>query len=398
MTAQILKKPVNTNNQVLTPTDPFNIHPLLQHQSAALDADRDDYRRAIDLLIDNLIHIEDTSGEFLLRLTDGRVIDTKAWHGFEWTQGIGLYGMYKVWEMTSDKKAWDIMINWFEDRFKEGSPSRNINTVAPFLTLAYLFERTGDRRYLPYLDVWAEWVYNDLPRTEEGGFQHIVYNSVNNQQLWDDTLMMSVVPLAKIGLLLNRPHYVEEAKRQFLIHIKYLTDRKTGLWFHGWTFDGRHNFANALWGRGNSWVTIVIPEFIELLNLAKDDAFRLFLIETLEAQVKALAKVQAPSGLWRTILDDETSYEEAAASAGFAYGILKAVRKGYISREYEAMGIKAAKAVRAHINSSGELTQVSFGTPVFNSIQEYKDIPLTSMPFGQAMALLTMGEFLYRFI
>jgi len=41
---------------------------------------------------------------------------------------------------------------------------------------------------------------------------------------------------------------------------------------------------------------------------------------------------------------------------------------------------------------------VSFGTPVFNSIQEYKDIPLTSMPFGQAMALLTMGEFMYRFI
>ncbi|MEM9966361.1 MAG: glycoside hydrolase family 88 protein, partial [Asticcacaulis sp.] len=87
-----------------------------------------------------------------------------------------------------------------------------------------------------------------------------------------------------------------------------------------------------------------------------------------------------------------------AASAGFAYGILKAVRKGYISKEYEAVGIKGAKAVRAHINDAGELTQVSFGTPVFNSIQEYKDIPLTSMPFGQAMALLTMGEFLYRFI
>jgi unsaturated rhamnogalacturonyl hydrolase len=270
--------------------------------------------------------------------------------------------------------------------------------VAPFLTLAYLYERTGNRMYLPYLDVWGEWVYNDLPRTEEGGFQHIVYNSVNDQQLWDDTLMMSVLPLAKIGLLLGRPHYVEEAKRQFLIHIKYLTDRKTGLWFHGWTFDGRHNFAEALWGRGNSWVTIVIPEFIELLNLPKDDVLRTFLIDTLEAQVKTLAKVQAPSGLWRTILDDETSYEEAAASAGFAYGILKAVRKGYISRDYEAVGVRGAKAVRDHISAEGELTQVSFGTPVFNSIQEYKDIPLTSMPFGQAMALLAMGEFMYRFI
>lgn len=61
-----------------------------------------------------------------------------------------------------------------------------------------------------------------------------------------------VLPLAKIGKVLNRPHYVEEAKRQFLIHIKYLFDTKTGLFFHGWTFeDGGHNFAKALWGRGN---------------------------------------------------------------------------------------------------------------------------------------------------
>lgn len=237
-----------------------------------------------------------------------------------------------------------------------------------------------------------------LPRTEENGFQHIVFNSVNNQQLWDDTLMMSVLPLAKIGLVLDRPAYIEEAKRQFMLHVKYLSDRKTGLWFHGWTFEGRHHFAEALWARGNSWVTIAIPEFIELLDLPEDDGLRLFLIETLEAQIKALAQFQAPSGLWRTILDDETSYEEASATAGFAYGILKAVRKGYISPSYEAMGIKAVKAVRAHISDDGELQQTSFGTPVFNTIQEYKDIPLTSMPYGQSMALLALGEFMYRFI
>ena len=87
-----------------------------------------------------------------------------------------------------------------------------------------------------------------LPRTEESGFQHIVFNSENPQQLWDDTLMMSVLPLAKIGQLLGRPQYVEEARRQFMLHVKYLVDRKTGLWFHGWTFDGRHNFAERAVG------------------------------------------------------------------------------------------------------------------------------------------------------
>jgi unsaturated rhamnogalacturonyl hydrolase len=37
----------------------------------------------IDLLIDNLVNIEDTSGKFLLKLDDGRVIDTKGWNDWE---------------------------------------------------------------------------------------------------------------------------------------------------------------------------------------------------------------------------------------------------------------------------------------------------------------------------
>lgn len=385
-------------NQVLVPTHPERIHPLLGHHVAGLGAERGDWQDAIRRVIHNLINIRDVDGSFLLRLEDGRVIDTKSWHGFEWTQGVGLYGLWKVWETTGDEQAWALMTDWFKERFAEGSPSRNINTVAPFLTLAHLYERTGNPAYKPYLDTWAEWLMKGIPRTEEGGFQHIVYNSVNHQQLWDDTLMMSVMPLAKIGKVLNRPHYVEEAKRQFLVHTKYLSDPQTGLWFHGWTFEGRHHFAKARWARGNSWVTIVIPEFIELLDLPEGDALRMFLVETFKAQVKALIPLQTENGLWRTLLDDATSYEEAAATAGFAYGILKGVRLGLLPAEYEEPGRKAALAVRRLINEAGELTQVSFGTPVFNTLQEYKDIPLTSMPFGQAMALLALLEFNYRFI
>ncbi|MBX2858409.1 MAG: glycoside hydrolase family 88 protein [Cellvibrionaceae bacterium] len=353
---------------------------------------------SIDKLIDNLVNITDETGEFLLKLDDGRVIDTKGWNDWEWTHGIGLYGLLKYWDISGDDKAKHIIEDWFKNRFANGTPTKNINTVSPFLTLAYMQERTGRRHYLPYLDTWAEWVMHGLPRTEESGFQHIVFNSENYQQLWDDTLMMSVLPLTKIGLLLERPHYVEEAKRQFMLHIKYLADPKTGLWFHGWTFDGRHNFADARWARGNCWVTIAIPEFIELLQLAPNDGLRMFLTATLEAQVKALAHTQHQNGLWHTLLDDTGSYLEASATAGFAYGILKAVRKRYLSADYEEVGIKAFKAVLENIDDSGELQQVSFGTPVFNELQGYREIPLTSMPYGQSMAILAAVEYMNRFI
>lgn len=357
-----------------------------------------DITRTIDLLISNLVDIKDETGEFLLRLDDGRIIDTKGWNDWEWTHGIGLYGMWKYYEMTGSERAFQIMLDWFRDRFAAGTPTKNINTVSPFLTLAYLYEKTGNQTYIPYLDTWAEWVMHGLPKTEEGGFQHIVFNSENPQQLWDDTLMMSVLPLAKIGLLLNRPEYVEEAKRQFLIHIKYLFDTKTGLWFHGWTFDGRHNFADALWARGNCWVTIAIPEFIELLDLKPGDPLRTFLIDTLENQVKALAKYQTEDGRWHTLINDPTSYLESSAAAGFAYGIMKAVRKRYISAAYEPMAIKAVHAVLNKIAPDGELQEVSFGTALGSDLQFYRDVKLTSMPYGQSLAIVCLTEMLRRFI
>jgi len=123
------------------------------------------------------------------------------------------------------------MLDWFGFQLAMGT-SKNVNTMSPFLTAAYLHElRLAD--YEIHLDSWAEWVINDMPRTEEGGLQHITYSQDNYQQLWDDTLMMTVLPLMKIGTIFGRQNYIEEAKRQFLLHIKYLYDTQTGLWFHG---------------------------------------------------------------------------------------------------------------------------------------------------------------------
>ncbi|SJZ84980.1 glycoside hydrolase family 88/105 protein [Consotaella salsifontis] len=373
------------------------LHPLLRQKEHFVS--RGEVVSLIGRLADNLINIRDETGEFLLRLEDGRVIDTKGWAGWEWTHGIGLYGLFKYYELTADPKAMAIIKDWFAARLAEGTPSKNINTVCPFLTLANLYEHTRDHTYIPYLEAWADWVMYDMPRTREGGLQHIVYNSVNDQQMWDDTLMMSVLPLAKIGMLLGRPEYVEEAKYQFLLHIQYLADRQSGLWFHGWTFDGNHNFAKALWARGNSWITIAIPEFIEMIGLEPGDATRRHLIATLERQVAALAKFQdEKTGLWHTLVDDKGSYVEASATAGFAYGLMKAARKRYIGADYQAVAEKAVKGIVANINPEGELLQVSFGTAMGSDLDFYRNIKLTSMPYGQAMAILCLSEYLRSYL
>lgn len=54
---------------------------------------RDELKALVQKVTHNLVNIKDETGEFLLRLDDGRVIDTKGWAGWEWTHGVGLYGM-----------------------------------------------------------------------------------------------------------------------------------------------------------------------------------------------------------------------------------------------------------------------------------------------------------------
>jgi unsaturated rhamnogalacturonyl hydrolase len=48
--------------------------------------------------------------------------------------------MWRYFEQTGDANALAIIKQWFEDRFAEGTPTKNINTMAPFITLAYLYE------------------------------------------------------------------------------------------------------------------------------------------------------------------------------------------------------------------------------------------------------------------
>lgn len=312
---------------------------------------------------------------------------------WEWPQGIGLFGLWKLFEKTGEEKYLDMLTKYYNERIDTGLPSKNINTCAPMLALSYLAEYTGNEGYLALCGEWGNWIMKELPRTKEGGFQHITSDTVNEQELWDDTLVMAVLFLANYGRIAKNDEYMEEAKYQFLLHIKYLTDKKTGLWFHGWTFRGNHNFSEALWGRGNCWVTIAIPELLNMVPC--EEGVRRFLVEALVQQVSALKKYQDPSGMWHTLIDDRDSYLETSATCGFSYGILRAAHLGYIGKAYTECGYKALEAVLNNIGEDGIVEQVSYGTAMGrNSKQFYKNIEIKSMPYGQALAILFLLEIL----
>lgn len=354
--------------------------------------------KKIDCLINNEINLKDPTGEFSIKVASGDVIDNKSFGFWEWTSGVGLYGLMKYYRLTRKPEILDIIKRWYDERFKEEPVGKNINTMVQMLTLADLYEETGNKSYIPHLKSWADWLYTTLPRTEQGAFQHVTYGDLNPNEMWVDTLMMSALPLAKLGKVFHKDEYVQEAKKQFLLHIKYLQDPVTGLFFHGWTFNDRNHFGGAFWGRGNCWATIAIPELLTLLDLPRDDAFRQFLVTTLKYQIDALAKYQDESGMWHTLVDDPTSYLEGSATAGFTYGILMALHKHLIKGDqYREVAMKGLKALLDNIDDEGGLADTSAGTPMGETKDFYKQIKCSNMPYGQSMAAMALTEFLAEF-
>lgn len=309
---------------------------------------------------------------------------------WEWPQGVAVYAMYKLYKATGNKQTLEDMRAWYARHLAKGLPSKNVNTMAPMLGMTLLYKETGDETYRPIIEEWSQWVMTQMPRTQEGGLQHITSDDVNEQQLWDDTLYMTCLFLYQAGDALGREDMKQEAEYQFLLHIKYLHSPKTGLWYHGYCFQGRHHFGQAYWGRGNSWFTACAVDFAEWIP---DGPVRRLILNTWQEQCKALLPVQDPeSGLWHTLLDQPDSYLETSASAAIAYGLLKGSRLGLLDEDCRAAGEKALQGVIAQVAEDGTVQGVSYGTPMGWTQDFYRTIPIQPTAYGQGLTFLMLTE------
>lgn len=318
---------------------------------------------------------------------------------WDWPQGVGLYGLLKLQRFYGDNRYLEFFDSWFENNLKKGLPSKNINTTAPYLVLAELLDDLKNPEYEKLCLDHAHWLMTGLPKTKEGGFQHVVTAIgdrdgilLNEGEMWIDTLFMAVLFLNKMGHRFQNQEWIGEALHQVLLHIKYLYDKHTGLFYHGWSFLLNNNFGGVFWCRGNSWFTYGILEFIESYEGAFDHGLLTYLTDTFKAQVNALIGLQAPSGLWHTVLTDPSSYEEVSGSGAIAGGILKGIKMGILDESYYDCADRAVKAVCKNIGEDGTVLNVSAGTGMGYDEDHYKNITIRPMAYGQSLALISLVE------
>ena len=323
---------------------------------------------------------------------------------WDWPQGIGLYGLYKLQEFYGDERYLPFFEKWYNGHLKKGLPSKNINTTAPFLPLSYLYRSFDNPEEFYSLCIQrAEWLINDLPKTQDNGFQHVTSAignrdeiSLHDGQLWVDTLFMSVLFLNNMGYLSNNAIWKDEALHQFLVHTKYLFDKQTGLFHHGFRFDHMDNFGGIFWCRGNSWFTYGIMEYLDTCKDGLNKGVMAFLTDTFQAQAAALLCLQSDSGLWHTILTDPSSYEEVSGSAAIAAGFLRGVKAGILDNTYQIAADRAIAAICDNISMDGTVLNVSAGTGIGMNPEHYRDIALMPMAYGQALVLAALYEALQK--
>src|SRR6185369_14813789 len=91
----------------------------------------------------------------------------------------------------------------------------------------------------------------------------------------------------------------------------------------------------------------------------------------LRRQIAGVEKLQAPSGMWRQVLDHPELWEETSCTAMFAYSIARAVNLGWLPAEHLAVARRAFAGIAQNVTSEGVVKGTCAGTNIGKDLDYY---------------------------
>jgi unsaturated rhamnogalacturonyl hydrolase len=300
---------------------------------------------------------------------------------WDWPGGVAFCGVGLAWRATGKIAYMEKLAAWVDNYIELGLPPFMINAMAMGHCLLDLYEATGDKKYLHLVERKLEYLKKDALRFGGGVLQHTV--SAGNDfpgQAWADTLFMAALFMLKAGVKFGDRELVADALAQYGWHEELLQDPATDLYFHAWDEGTKSHLSGQRWARANAWAAYTMAAALRQINymypkfMAIDGSLR--------DQLAALARIQDDSGLWHTLLDDPGSYGEVSATAGIGAAMVL-----YDHPLHGTCAAKAYAALMANIDSKGSVLNVSAGTAVLASAEDYRRVPKKrAQGWGQGLA------------
>ncbi|NBD25472.1 glycosyl hydrolase [Paenibacillus sp. T1] len=313
---------------------------------------------------------------------------------WDWNSGVGIIAAADYAKTGRGTAIIREVEAWMTRNIRQSGAAMVINAVAPFAVFPALHEETGESYYAEKSRQIADWLIGQAPRTRSGAFEHTVTENASfAEQIWADTVFMAVLFLARTAGMTGDRQMADESIRQLLLHLQALQDEETGLLYHAWNCGTNDWMSAAKWNRANAWNAVGVPMILEAAAAADHDAGPLGEIkERYHRLAEALVARQGPGGLWQTVLDRPSYYEETSGSAGIACGLYKAARAGLVPRALIGSAERAVPAVLRQIRENGAVAGVSGGTPVLASIEAYDAVPIFPTLYGQGLTLMLLAE------
>ncbi|AOW09016.1 glycoside hydrolase family 88/105 protein [Flavobacterium gilvum] len=199
-------------------------------------------------------------------------------------------------------------------------------------------------------------------------------------RIWLDDMFMITSIQAQAFRATKDKKYLNRAAKEMTVYLDSI-QLPNGLFYHA-------PAAHFSWGRGNGWMAVGMAELLRALP--ENNADRPKIMSAYLKMMATLKKYQAPDGMWRQVIDDETMWEETSSTAMFTYAMIVGVRKGWLNeKEYGTVARKAWITLTTnYIDKNGDVTKVCEGTNIGNSSEYYrKREGLTGDLHGQAPVL-----------
>ncbi|HSP82746.1 MAG TPA: glycoside hydrolase family 88 protein [Gillisia sp.] len=291
------------------------------------------------------------------RNPEGWTLDFNQKPKWEYTHGLIMTSMEKLYEATGEEKYLDYIKNFAEFMIDEKGVIKtykqsdyNIDRVQGGRFLIGLYEETGEERYKIALEELRQQM-KEHPRTSEGGFWH---KKIYPSQMWLDGLYMGSTFLARYAHAFKKPELFDDVANQFYLMDKYAYTPETGLYHHAWDESKEQRWADPetglssnYWGRSIGWFSMAVVDVLDYFP--EDHPKRDSLIAIAQKIAEGIVRYQdEETGVWYQVLDQGTregNYLEASASSMYAYFLLKGVEKGYLDTKFRDAGIKAYEGI-----------------------------------------------------
>lgn len=286
------------------------------------------------------------------RNPEGWTLDFNKKPKWEYTHGLVMTAMEKLYKETNDQKYLDYIITFADFMVEEDGSIKtykksdyNIDRVNGGKFLIGLYEETGEEKYKLALEELRDQM-REHPRNSEGGFWH---KKVYPHQMWLDGIYMGSPFLAQYAATYDEPELFDDVARQFQLIDKYTYSEDTGLYHHAYDESKEQRWADPetglstnYWGRSIGWLSMAVVDALDYMP--EDHPGRDQIVEMARKLAEGIVRYQDETGVWYQVVDQgdrEGNYLESSASSMFTYFLLKGVDKGYLDPKYREIGIKA---------------------------------------------------------